>query len=359
MASETTSAVDVSPAILEEKRATITNSIKHIVPSNILDRTANGILNAFVNHKFPLSGVDDCDLLGSKYLAKTSKGSYFKHYSGMFKFLSLIGDYESLLVLYVGTPRELVPSMKAESVALYLLYKCSKKGDVLKLYEDSPNVTNVYGHIVSCLGEWKAIVNVHQCLSAVSALHSSLKFNSVNYQDLCNSCVNDFKVNNHSTGCIHHRGKYHFYRQGNPRLSDVVSATYRRCKDLLCHHKVKSCYQLTPQEVHQIRSKLLSGNSKEDLQLYCTILVAIYLFLRYDDVYRIETTKFLPGYSTFNPDGSVKTLCFEVKGKNDREVVQLLLRACDEIPELCAVRHLLIYIYMQHYRRLPFSRLDG
>jgi len=230
-----------SPELLAQKRVTIANSIIHVVPSNILDRTANGILDAFVEHQFPLSGVEDCDLLGSKYLAKTSKGSYFKHYWGMFKFLSLIGDYESSLVLYVGTPRELVPSMKAESVALYLLYKCSKKGDVLKLHEDSPNVTNVYGSNVLCLGEWKALVNVHQCMSAVSALHSSLKFNSANYQDLCNSCVSDFKSNSHSTGCIHHRGKYHFYRQGNPRLSDVVSATYRRCKDLLCNHKVKSC----------------------------------------------------------------------------------------------------------------------
>lgn len=93
MSPETPSAT--SPELLAQKRDTIANTIKHIVPSNILDRTADGILNAFVDHQFPLSGVEDCDLLGSKYLAKTSKGSYFKHYSGMFKFLSLIGDYES------------------------------------------------------------------------------------------------------------------------------------------------------------------------------------------------------------------------------------------------------------------------
>jgi hypothetical protein len=55
---------------------------------------------------------------------------------------------------------------------------------------------------------------------------------------------------------------------------------------------------------------------------------------------------FLPGYSTFDADGSAKLLCFKVKGKNDNEYVQLLLRACDEMPELCPVLHLLIYIYL-------------
>jgi hypothetical protein len=55
---------------------------------------------------------------------------------------------------------------------------------------------------------------------------------------------------------------------------------------------------------------------------------------------------FLPGYSTFDADGSVKLLCFRVKGKNDNKYVQLLLRVCDEIPELCPALHLLIYIYL-------------
>jgi hypothetical protein len=217
--------------------------------------------------------------LGTKYLAKNSKYTYNKHYRGLFRFLSFIGDYDSLLVLYVGTPKQLVPSMKAESVALYLLYKCCASGNVLKLHGSASCVKDMFGRDVMCLGVWKAIVNVHQCLSAVSALHSKLKSNQPNYQDLCDRCIEDFNRNSNSTGCQYHRGQYHYYRQGNPRSSDVINTTYKHCKDLLIGHTVKSCYQLIPLEVLQMRNRLLSGNDKSDLQLYCTILVAIFMFL--------------------------------------------------------------------------------
>jgi hypothetical protein len=182
-----------------ERTEAIKTSIEKLLPRFLFDKTASGLLESFIRHKFPLTGLD-CSLLGNKY----SEYTYNKHYRGLFKFLSLIGDYDSLLVLYVGTPKQLVPSMKAESVALYLLYKCCASGDILKLHGSASCVKDVFGRDVVCLGVWKVIVNIHQSLSAVSALHSTLKSNKPNYQDLCDRCVEDFNMNSDSTGCQHH-----------------------------------------------------------------------------------------------------------------------------------------------------------
>jgi hypothetical protein len=74
--------------------------------------------------------------------------------------------------------------------------------------------------------------------------------------------------------------------------------------------------------------------------------MAIYLFLRHDDIYDLEFASYIPHLSTVRSDGSVDNLVFKVHGKSDIEYKYLVLWACHDKPELCPVRHLLVYIHL-------------
>ena len=310
---------------------------------NLVDITVRGLVDVFRTLNL---AVESNDLLGSRNVANNSKSAYHKHIRGLFKFLSMIGDYDSLLVLYKGMSRELVQSMNAKHVALYMLYKSQSKQTNLKhVGGDGADVMDVFGAPILCCGDWKCIVNVDQFLSAVSAVHEAIGQGD-RFKDICQRCVAALKADARSTGCAVHLGQYNFRRRGNPRNSSDVKNTYRKCSQLMVGHQVKSCYQLVPSEVHALRRNLTSTNQLRDLQLYCMILVAIYLFLRHDDIYDLDFLSYIPHLSTVRRDGSVDYLVFKVHGKSDTEYKYLMLWACHDKPELCPVRHLLVYIYL-------------
>lgn len=63
----------------------------------------------------------------------------------MFYFFSHIGDYESLLMLLPKPPNEFCPSMKPESIALFISYKRGEKGTPLTDV-DGNHVSDVFRH---------------------------------------------------------------------------------------------------------------------------------------------------------------------------------------------------------------------
>jgi hypothetical protein len=322
----------------------ITDYVKKYVPSNFVDKTSTGIISSLTKHHFEVQ-PNSHKLFGSKKLADNSEETYFKHVKGLFCFLATIGDYDSLLVLFDRAPHEMVPSMNADSIALYMLYRTVSKGNPLNHIATNQPVIDVFGSSVSCKGDWKAIINVDQLLNAVSALHRTIH-QTGSFRDICSQCVQALHLDEKATGCRSHLGSFLFVKRGNPRTSDVVTNTYKLCKDLLISHTVKSCYQLCPKEVHSIRKLLLSSNQLSDLQLYVMVLVAIFLFLRHDEVYNLKFDDYEPSLSMTHPNGRVSCLVFKVKGKSDTEYKYLVLWLCDEIPQFCPVRHLLIYLAM-------------
>ena len=327
---------------LEESVLTFVRDVMRLSP-HLTDITVQGLVAAFRSLNL---AVESNDLLGSRNVANNSKSAYHKHIRGLFKFLSMIGDYVSLLVLYNGMSRELVQSMNSKHVALYMLYKTqSKQTNLRHIGSDGANVMDVFAAPIMCCGDWNCIVNVDQFLSAVSAVHEAIGQGD-RFKDVCQRCVAALEADARCTGCNVHLGQYNFRRRGNPRSSTDVKNTYKKCDQLMVGHQVKSCYQLVPSEVHALRRNLTSTNQLKDLQLYCMILMAIYLFLRHDDIYDLEFASYIPHLSTVRSDGSVDNLVFKVHGKSDIEYKYLVLWACHDKPELCPVRHLLVYIHL-------------
>jgi len=322
----------------------IADYVKKFVPSNLVDKTSTGLQASLTKHHFEVE-PNSHNLFGSKTLADNSQETYFKHVKGLFYFLATIGDYDSLLVLLDRAPREMVPSMDANSIALYMLYRTVSKGNPLNHIGTQRPVIDIFGSSVSCKGDWKAIINVDQLLNTVSALHRTI-YQTGSFRDICSQCVQALNLDEKATGCRSHLGSFLFAKRGNPRSSDAVTNTYKLCKDLLMGHTVKGCYQLCPKEVHAIRKLLLSSNQLSDLQLYVMVLVAIFLFLRHDEVYNLSFDDYQPSLSMTHSDGRVSCLVFKVKGKSDTEYKYLVLWLCDEIPQFCPVRHLLIYLAM-------------
>ena len=128
---------------------------------------------------------------------------------------------------------------------------------------------------------------------------------------------------------------------------------------LMKQHLSEGCIQLLPKDVRDFRSHLLHESpadrfaSLKNLQVYCMILVGINLFLRSDELLKLEFSHFIPALTCFNEgDKKINYLVFQVKGKSDVHLHHLKLWANQSHLELCPVTHLLVYIAMA-------ARTDG
>ena len=314
------------------------------VPSGLEQKTAEGIAQAFSKVQLTMEKTSRT-LWGTKRIAKQSKVCYEKNYRGFFSFLCEIGDYDSLMVLHKNRHPDKTPSMNADSVALYMLYKTGEEGvDLCRMDSDDP-VLDVNGDIITCSGEWHCMVSVEQFLTSISAAHRGISQSGC-YRNSCPDCFKDID-NETGNGCHNHRGRPLFWRTGNPRDSEVVKNALRECSARLVNHKVKSCLQILPTEFQKIRRHLLSSNSLDDLQHYCMSIVSIHLFLRCDDLTKMEMGHYVPHLSSFRSDDTPNSLCIKVKGKTDKTWKYLLLFRIDSHPTLCPVRHLLLYLALR------------
>ena len=75
------------------------------------------------------------------------------------------------------------------------------------------------------------------------------------------------------------------------------------------------------------------------------IIMGCKMFLRPDELLTIELKDFVPKLCVSKGDRIVGLLC-KVMGKCDGKEVNLWIWADDENPELCPVRHLLVYMYL-------------
>ncbi len=282
-------------------------------------------------------------LTGSKNLKENSIRDYDKHYTGLYKFCAMIGDHESLLVLNRKAPSVFCPSMNARTIALYMRYKTCEAGEVL-LDENDTEVKDVLGSVVKSVGKWKDPGNLNQFLAAVSAIHAA-RDQDGQYLEPCQHCVAAYNEDNRSTGCRYHPGEFRIWRRGNPRKSQLVQNVYKQCEDLCSGHVIRGSYQLLPEELMEIRNLCLSTGKLEDLQLWCIILVSIFLFLRHDEFHAIKISDIQRDLSCVT-ETKIAHLCIKVKGKSDIRPQNLVLWAADDAPLLCPIRHLLTYIHL-------------
>jgi hypothetical protein len=316
------------------------------------NRTRRGVEGAITELNILLEEHDH-DLLVNLYMSFNSRQSYLKHYRCLFEFLAKIGDYRSMILFHNHKRRNIIESMNAVSVAMFMLYKTQKNCMVLRCPITNIMVCDVFGDPIMCRGDWNDPGNAEQFLTAISNIHRTIE-QSGEYSEPCQMCIDLFRESldngTHCTGCNWHNGEKRYYRRGNPRTSTVVTTTLRFCKKLCENHVKNKCGQILPSEMQKLRRHLCHSNSMEDYQLYVMSLVATYLFLRFDELVELQCEHFLHGCSRITSDdegNEVYNMVFRVKGKKDKTHKLLVLWRCDEVPTLCPVRHLLFYLRLR------------
>jgi hypothetical protein len=154
-------------------------------------------------------------LTGTKALSDGSLKAYDKHYRGLRHFLTLIGDFKSMLILQEDAPDSLCPSVNAQSISLYYRWKLLPKG------------TQIDGLALLSTGSWKDPKNMDQFRAAMVALHKSRGQGGV-YQEPCERCLLKYdgllgsESFEYRGGCRQHPSNPALWLTGNPVTSSVV-----------------------------------------------------------------------------------------------------------------------------------------
>ena len=287
---------------------------------------------------------------GDKVLnTKTIAANEF-HLKNVEKFCWLIGDYESSIILNLRRP-DFSPSMSVETIVLYLRYKFHRETYVLKDLSGN-NVKDVDGNVIMCTGTWNDPGNAEHFRAAINALHEARGVeNRGLYLEVCKACQALSESNRHK-GCKNHSGQSQFNRKGNPTTDPSFKNALMQVKKDGESYKIHGCDQLMPGEVRQLGNYLRSTNSLKDLQTLVVILLSIKTFLRADDleikVEDIETDTLCMVNET-----GLHNLCFTVLGKSDKELIYLSLWKDDDCPDFCALRALLVYVFLTGIKEGP------
>lgn len=325
----------LEPKLLKKTKVGISSAIRKL-------RNSNKEINIFDKDKH--------ELIDANLIADSSYKSYTKQFRGFFRFLALIGDYDSMLVFHNQKCKFITESMKSESVAMYIIYKTEKVTQLLRKV-DNANLTvkDVFGKDIKCRGEWNFLGNADQFLNAITAIHVSISQDN-NYTTPCTLCVQSRQKNINSTGCNNHAGEFRFYRRGNPRYCKYVKSAMAKARELTSGHESRRCPQLLPVDIERLRKILFTTNKLSDYQLYVMLLLGIHLFLRFDELANFKIDQYLPQYSIVM-NGKVEKILFTVQGKCDKNPVILQLKRNDEFMHLCPVRHLLFYVHITKLRK--------
>lgn len=286
-------------------------------------------------------GPRACAPTGDRVITNRTKKAYAVHFTGMAKFCFLIGDYDSSLLLDPFAPK-FAPSMKVGTLVLYLQFKYHEAEEFLTDINGNA-ISDVEGKPIYCTGSWNDPGNADSVRAAVNAIHEARDQKGA-YMEPCDDCC-ALDIDNRHKGCPYHSGRPLCRRQGNPTNDPAFVNAIKQVKKNGETYKIHGCDQLMPGEVRQIASFLRSSNNLKHLQTLLVMLLSIKTFLRSDDL-GIKVEDFETGSLCLVNETGPINLCFNLKGKSDRELVYLVLWSDDDCPDFCALRVLLVYVFL-------------
>jgi hypothetical protein len=292
-------------------------------------------------------------LTGDHVLATTTSKQYDCIFDSLSLFLKRIGDFESLLILNNRAPLKFCPSLSADSLIAYIDYKILPEGTPIAISADSASNPDRIGPIKDIFTDrpllatqtWKCPGAVNQFLSALSTLHKS-RNQGGQYCEPCDDCIAQYAIN--QKPCRFHADYPRLWRCGSPRSLNNVKNRYQRVTKVeLAGYVAQGNSPLLPHVLIELRTSLLSKNSIENLRLWVMILFHIQLFLRAAEGCSFRFDHFVQGLTSLNTQTrQIVALGIQVFGKSDDNPELLMIWRNDKVPEICLIRHLLVWIHL-------------
>ena len=298
----------LSKKVTKEKKSK-RPQISYRMSSLLRKIAAEGVTKALSDLELT-TGTKIIPYTGSKPVVSNTKKAYAKHINGrktefillyfliniqnlntgMRYFCSVTGDFKSILMLKHSPPAEFCPSIKAETLALFFKFKRLAPSTPL-LHPDGSPVIDVFGNPMMCQGGWNLPSNVNQCLSALTALHKS-RGQDGPYSDVCASCVQE-EENGNLLGCRFHRNRSQIWTRGDPSKSEIIVNALNESNRAGAAYRSKGNTGLTPFELRAIRNALVNSGKLWDYLLWVIIIISSKLFLRNDDMKKIQVRAFI------------------------------------------------------------------
>ena len=299
--------------------------------------------------------------------AVATKARYDTPLNMFYRFCAETGEYDSMLLfLFPQKTRESLkcPAMSVTALCNFARYKKHEKGTLLldgpddtaepvyKVNSDKADADEVdtgrpKEQMKSPALQWKAPKNFDIFGTAISMLHK-VHNHGGNYIEVCEDCASATKTNR---VCSRHEGSRPcWYNQGNPVQTHDFQTNQKSMRNR--NYVAHGCSQIDPEDVRDIRDCLLSPGHHHSfasalmcLKMLVMVLIAIKLFLRADETVTMKESDFVQQLFLMK-NGVVLALGLGISGKSEKGVVLYYNLWRDfQHTDLCAVIHLLIYVY--------------
>jgi hypothetical protein len=329
----------------------------------------NDVMNKLNLHltEFPQSRT------GERTLSQNSKQVVDKHWRLLNFVFRKCGYYESLLPLQQFKSKEsFIPSMLPKHIAVAIRFKRSQKGTAL-LDWNGIQVKDILDRDMFCQGGWNDPRCVDQLITAIGTIHEAIGHDPRSpYEDACKGCLELETDGSGHEGCRFHRGRPQIWNKGNPKnctaMANIISENCKKGQTYV----PQGDSPLTPWELLDMGSHLISFNRLWELQTWTMLLISCKQGYRSEEVIKLSDTKPIgddqiqilrPDLFVISADGILKAIAWDIKGKSDKVIVHLLMWRDDINPELCPVRAFLCFIYLAGYESGYFfmskEKLDG
>jgi hypothetical protein len=278
-------------------------------------------------------------------------------------FLAITKEYDSMLIL-LGNPFENCPSAKFSCYQSFVLHKFNPPlAPLHDSWSGGAPVLDWLGRQVLSEGS----VNNHDTFPVlVAALnHLHPKFakggNDSGQTDPCEACYASYRIQsyplapvgvNQYTPCATHTDSpCRYCCRGNPYykscslLQELVS--YLKKESARRQYKPKSKDPLLPSDVLDIHAHVKSRKFQAwDFANYTMMLGGIYYAGRFDSYSEVKLEDFSKVSGHFSIHNNyIQNLAQQVFGKSDKSWHTYLLKFDDCCPELCYLRHLLVFVH--------------
>ncbi|KAI8844274.1 hypothetical protein BC829DRAFT_419870 [Chytridium lagenaria] len=200
--------------------------------------------------------------------------AYEKHFRGLRKFFERIGDYDRLIILEEKPQKHFCPSMRPESINLYVQWTRRNPDKYPLLLDQDDNLVNdVLGEPISTDGKWLDPCNLDQLYSAIGDLHLTRK------QNVCELCAANAVLHEIPKGCQWHLLVPQVWSAGNPTESCLLKHTKGENTKNGLSYQASGVAAILPHELLDIHDHLIGSEATTlwDLELWlCTLIANTY-----------------------------------------------------------------------------------